>query len=136
MTNFSIDHETIGDDLHAMAVRLFPICRSVTGDGVRETLEILRETVPVEICEVPTGTKVFDWEVPREWNVRDAYVKNSEGQRIIDFRQSNLHLVNGSLPVRQSMAWSELKQHLHTLPSQPDRIPYRTCFFKDEWGFA
>lgn len=136
MTSLPLDIETVGRELHAMAVRLFPICRSITGDGVRETLKILRETVPLEICEVPTGTKVFDWVVPREWNVRDAYVKNEHGQRIIDFCQSNLHLVNGSLPVRQSLSWSELKQHLHTLPSQPDRIPYLTCFFKDEWGFC
>ncbi len=135
-SSLPVDLETAGRQLHAMATRLFPICRSMSGNGVRETLEILRQTIPVEICEVPTGTKVFDWVVPREWNVVDAYVKNSDGQRVIDFRQSNLHLVNGSQPIRQNLTWNRLKKKLHTIPSQPDKIPYITCFHKQDWGFC
>ncbi len=136
MTFVPRDFQTVGDDLHAMAARLFPICRSITGNGVRETLQILQKTVPIEICEVPTGTEVFDWSVPQEWNIRDAYVATGYGMRVIDFQASNLHVVNGSQPVRRTMTWSELKPHLHTLPDQPDFIPYRTCYFKEGWGFC
>jgi aminopeptidase-like protein len=128
--------ENIGDQLHAMAARLFPICRSMTGDGVRETLKILQESVPVEIHEVASGTKVLDWVVPKEWNVRDAYVKDSKGNRVIDFHQSNLHLVSGSMPVSGIFLWSELKSRLYTVPDQPDRVPFRTCHFKKDWGFC
>ncbi len=132
----SVELEAIGDELHAMATRLFPICRSVTGDGVRETLQIMQESIPLDIVEVPTGTEVFDWVVPHEWNIRDAYVKNSAGKRVIDFRQSNLHLVNGSQPVQQSLTWGELKKKIHSIQSQPERIPFITCFHKDDWGFC
>jgi len=131
-----VELDTIGNELHAMATRLFPICRSVTGDGVRETLQIMQESIPLDIVEVPTGTEVFDWVVPHEWNVRDAYVKNSAGERVINFCQSNLHLVNGSQPISQTIDWSELKKKLHTVPSQPDLIPFITCFHKDDWGFC
>ena len=92
--------------------------------------------MPIEIREVPTGTAAFDWQVPPEWNVRDAYVADGTGRRVIDFRRSNLHLVNGSVPVDRVMAWSALRPHLHTLPDQPERIPYRTAFFREEWGFC
>lgn len=119
-----------------MAARLFPICRGTTGDGVRETLSIMQETMPLRIHEVPSGTQVFDWTVPQEWNVRDAYVKNRDGSRVIDFGKSNLHLVNGSRPVRCSLPWSALKDKLHTLPAQPDRVPFLTCGMKDDWGFC
>ena len=133
---FSADLKSIGNELHALASELFPICRSVTGDGVRQTLEILRKTAHLQICEIPTGTKVFDWEVPQEWNIRDAYVKNARGERVIDFQLSNLHLVNGSHPVYETLNWSALKQKLHTLTSQPDCIPYITNFSKNDWGFC
>ena len=136
MTAFSTEHEIVGRHLHQVATRLFPICRSISGDGVRETLAILNETIPLEVVEVPTGTKAYDWEVPKEWNVRDAYVKNAHGQRVIDFQQCNLHLVNGSHPVNQHLAWDELKKNVHSLPDQPDLIPYRTCYFKQDWGFC
>jgi len=91
--------------------------------------------LPLEVCEVPTGTQVFDWTVPKEWNIRDAWVKNAKGERVIDFQQSNLHVVNYSAPVSQRMQISELKRHVFTLPDQPDLIPYRTSFYKEEWGF-
>lgn len=125
-----------GLDLHHLASRLFPINRSMTGNGVRESLAILSEHIPLTMCEVPSGTKVLDWTVPDEWNVRDAYVMDETGQRIIDWRQNNLHLVNGSMPLNTRLRWDELKQKLHTLPSRPDLIPYRTCFFKEDWGFC
>lgn len=130
------EREEIGRELHAMAARLFGICRSMTGDGVRETLSLLRAWAPFETVEVETGTQAFDWTVPPEWNVRDAFVKDEQGKRVIDFRHSNLHLVNGSVPMQTSLTWSELKPHLRTLPEQPDRIPYRTAFFKEDWGFC
>lgn len=136
MTFVPREFKTIGSDLHAMATRLFPICRSITGHGVRETLNVLKEIVPVDVREVPTGTEVFDWTVPREWNIRDAYVATGFGNRVIDFKACNLHVVNGSSPVRCTMAWSELRSHIHTLPDQPDLVPYRTCHFKDDWGFC
>jgi aminopeptidase-like protein len=125
-----------GREMHSLAAELFPICRSVAGPGVRETLRRLSSEIPLKICEVPSGTKVFDWEVPNEWQLHDAFIDDSHGNRIVDFRHSNLHVVNGSLPINQTLRWSELKHHLHTLPDQPDLIPYRTCFHQDDWGFS
>lgn len=116
--------------------RLYPICRSITGNGVRETLRIIGEHIPIQIHEVPTGTKVFDWTVPKEWNVKDAYVKNSKGERVIDFQKSNLHVVNYSVPVRARMRLNELKKHLHSLPEHPEWIPYLTSYYKELWGFC
>jgi len=115
---------------------LYPICRSITGDGVRETLRIMKNIIPLEIVEIPTGTKVFDWEVPREWNIRDAYIKDLKGNKIVDFKDSNLHVVNYSIPVDKIIPFSELKNHLHTLPEYPDWIPYRTSYYKETWGFC
>lgn len=115
---------------------LYPICRSITGDGVRETLRILQQYIPLTIREVPTGTKVFDWEVPREWNIRDAYVKDPKGDKVIDFQQSNLHVLNYSVPVRGTFDLDTLKSHLFTLPDQPDLIPYRTSYYQENWGFC
>lgn len=115
---------------------LYPICRSITGDGLRETLRLLQRQIPLEIREVPTGTQVFDWTVPKEWNIRDAYVKNAKGERVIDFQKSNLHVVNYSVPVRLRMPLAELKEHLFTLPKHPDWIPYRTSYYKESWGFC
>lgn len=117
-------------------VELYPICRSITGDGLRETLRLLQREIPLELREIPTGTQVFDWTVPKEWNIRDAYVKNAKGERVIDFQKSNLHLVNYSVPVRRRMGLAELKEHLFTLPKHPDWIPYRTSYYKESWGFC
>ena len=134
LTNRNLD--TAGREMYSLATELFPICRSMTGPGVRETLERLSQHVSLQTHEVPTGTRVFDWEVPREWRIDDAYIKDSHGTRMVDFRNSNLHVVNGSSPIHRTMSWPELKGHLHTLPEQPDLIPYRTCFHREEWGFC
>jgi aminopeptidase-like protein len=116
--------------------RLYPICRSITGDGVRETLGIISEYIPLETVEVPSGISVFDWVIPKEWNIRDAYIKDSQGKRVIDFERSNLHVVNYSVPVSTKMSLEELKSHLFSLPEQPDWIPYRTSYYNDSWGFS
>jgi aminopeptidase-like protein len=122
--------------MHALAARLYPICRSITGRGVRESLAIIRDHVPVQIRDVPSGTQVFDWTIPKEWNIRDAYVANAEGERVIDFRRHNLHVVQYSRAVRARMTLDELMPRLHTLPDRPDAIPYRTSYYKDDWGFC
>jgi aminopeptidase-like protein len=128
--------ESLGNDLMALIARLYPICRSITGDGVRQTLEILSEQIDLDVHEVPSGTRVLDWTVPPEWNIRDAYVADSSGRRVIDFRASNLHVVSYSVPVRRTMTLDELRPHLHTLPEQPELIPYRTSYYVEDWGFC
>lgn len=126
----------IGRSMHRLVSDLYPICRSITGEGVRSTLRILQQKIPLDIVEVPTGTPVFDWTVPREWNIRDAYVANNKGERVVDFRNSTLHIVNYSVPVRAKMSLSDLKPHLFTLPEYPNWIPYRTSYYKETWGFC
>ena len=126
----------VGKKMFRLVERLYPICRSITGNGVRETLKILKEYIPLEIREVPTGTQVFDWKVPQEWNIRDAYVKNSEGKRVIDFQNTNLSVVSYSQPVRKRISLEELKRHLFTLPDHPEWIPYRTSYYQEDWGLC
>jgi aminopeptidase-like protein len=130
------DFAAFGREMHALVTELYPICRSITGDGLRQTLGILRRTAPLAVREVPTGTPVLDWTVPKEWNIRDAYVANGKGERVIDFRRSNLHVVNYSTPVRATMPLSELRPRLHSLPERPDWIPYRTSYYQEDWGFC
>ena len=130
------DPAELGKELHAFAAQLYPICRSISGEGIRQTLELIGERIPLRKFSVPTGTQVFDWTVPKEWNIRDAYVKDSSGRRVIDFQKSNLHVLNYSTPIRASLALSDLKSHLFTIPEQPDRIPYRTSYYKEDWGFC
>ncbi|SEB29721.1 aminopeptidase-like domain-containing protein [Amycolatopsis tolypomycina] len=125
-----------GAELHALVERLYPICRSITGDGVRQTLDIIGEHIPLDRHEVPTGTAVLDWTIPQEWNIRDAYVAAPSGERVIDFQELNLHVVGYSVPVRQRMPLSELREHLHTLPDQPSWVPYRTSYYAPAWGFC
>jgi aminopeptidase-like protein len=125
-----------GGRMMALARDLYPICRSITGNGVRETLDIVKQRIPLEIVEVPTGTPVLDWEVPNEWNIRDAHISNSKGERVVDFNKSNLHVVGYSAPIDAEMTLDELSPHLHTLPDHPDWIPYRTGYFSDTWGFC
>jgi aminopeptidase-like protein len=130
------DLTATGEELHHFAAEMYPICRSITGDGLRETLRLVGRRIPVEVFEVPSGTAVFDWTVPKEWNVRDAYIKDASGKRIVDFGRSNLHVLNYSTPVRAKMPLSELRTHLFTLPEHPDWIPYRTSYYKEQWGFC
>ena len=125
-----------GAAMHALVRELYPVCRSITGDGLRATLRRLREDVPLELHEVPTGTRVLDWTVPKEWNIRDAWVADAQGRRVIDFRRHNLHVLNYSVPVRRRMTLAELRPHLFTLPEQPDLIPYRTSYYTEAWGFC
>ena len=128
--------QELGREIHGLMAELYPICRSITGDGFRRTLERLRREIPIKVHEVPSGTRVFDWTVPREWNIRDAYVKNAQGERVIDFQKHNLHVLNYSVPIHRKMELRELKKHLHSLPDQPDLIPYRTSYYSENWGFC
>jgi aminopeptidase-like protein len=128
--------EEIGRQLHHMAAELYPICRSITGNGIRETLAAIQKRIPLQIVEVPSGTTAFDWIVPKEWNIRDAYIKRRDGSRIVDFQKSNLHVLSYSAPVRAVMPLDELRRHLFTLPEHPDWIPYRTSYYEDNWGFC
>jgi len=130
------DGPTIGQQMYALVTELYPIWRSITGEGVRETLRRLQRHVPVSLVEVPTGTEVFDWTIPREWNIRDAFVKNADGERVIDFQRSNLHVLNYSVPVHKRMSLSELKEHLFSLPEHPEWVPYRTSYYDERWGFC
>jgi len=128
--------EALGQEMFGLIAELYPICRSITGNGLRETLRRLQRVVPLTMHEVPTGTQVFDWTIPNEWNIRDAYVKDPTGTRVIDFQQCNLHIVNYSVPVRGQMSLEDLKPHLFTLPEHPEWIPYRTSYYKESWGFC
>ena len=132
----SLGFSQLGKDMYQLVAELYPICRSITGDGVRETLNRLQKHIPLTVHEIPSGTQVFDWTVPQEWNIRDAYIKNSKGTRIVDFKESNLHVVNYSVPVKRKMSLQELKHHLFTLPDHPDWIPYRTSYYTERWGFC
>jgi aminopeptidase-like protein len=132
----AVDSTEIGQQIFDLMAELYPICRSITGDGLRQTLQRVAKRIPLTIHEVPSGTQAFDWTVPREWNIRDAYVKDSRGERVIDFRKSNLHVVNYSVPIFKKMPLRELREHLFTLPDHPEWIPYRTSYYKESWGFC
>jgi aminopeptidase-like protein len=116
--------------------RLWPLNRSITGNGLRESLRILQELIPVELVEVPTGTKVLDWQVPLEWNIEDAYLLDPSGKKAVDFKKSNLHVINYSEPVESEMTLEELEPHLHSIREQPDAIPYITSYYRQRWGFC
>jgi aminopeptidase-like protein len=126
-----------GVDIYALAKRLWPINRSITGDGVRETLRIIKEQLPtLLIHELPSGTPVFDWNIPKEWRVRDAYIIAPCGTKFCEFKKNNLHLVGYSTPVRATLSLSDLKKNLYTLPDQPNAIPYITSYYEERWGFC
>jgi aminopeptidase-like protein len=128
--------EEVGEELHDLIRELFPICRSITGNGLRRTFELIGERIPLEVTEVPTGTQVLDWTIPQEWNVDAAWVAGPDGQRVVDFADSNLHLLGYSVPVRLRLPLAELKEHLWSLPEHPDRIPFRNSYYSPNWGFC
>jgi aminopeptidase-like protein len=125
-----------GERMHALVRRLFPICRSITGEGLRETFREIGKQVPLTMHEVPTGTPVFDWQVPREWNIRAARIETLDGEVIVDFADNNLHVVGYSVPVARVVSREELAAHIHTLPDRPDVVPYRTAYYAETWGFC
>jgi len=129
-----------GEDMLRFIAEAYPICRSITGDGVRRTLAMIGESIggriPLDVHEVPSGTPVFDWTVPREWSIRDAWIKDPSGRKVVDFQVCNLHVLNYSVPIHAKMPLEELKTHLFTLPDKPDLIPYRTSYYKEAWGFC
>lgn len=132
-----LSSDAVGEEMHALAAELFPLCRSITGEGTRQTLRRIAADLPgMTLHEVPSGTPCFDWHVPLEWNVRDAYVADAHGNRLIDFRENNLHLVGYSTPTDTEMGLTELQAHLHSLPDQPDAIPYVTSYYSPRWGFC
>ncbi|MEM1068476.1 MAG: DUF4910 domain-containing protein [Planctomycetota bacterium] len=131
-----IRRDDVGQSAYELIEELYPICRSITGDGVRQTLDRLCNVVPLQVHEVPSGTRVLDWLVPDEWNIRDAWIKDDQGNRVVDFRSHNLHVVNYSEPIQRVVSRTELLEHVHSLPDHPDWIPYRTAYYKRDWGFC
>jgi aminopeptidase-like protein len=128
--------DSAGADALELVRRLFPICRSLTGDGVRQTFDVLEGHIPLQRREIASGTKVFDWNVPQEWNIREAHITAPDGTRVVDFQRLNLHVVGYSEPVRATLPLEALRDRLHTLPDQPDLIPYRTSYYDRTWGFC
>ncbi|OFV93296.1 MAG: peptidase M28 [Acidobacteria bacterium RIFCSPLOWO2_12_FULL_65_11] len=131
-----LNTQAIGAELYDRIRRLYPICRSITGKGLRDTLGLIGQEIDLETREVPSGTQAFDWIVPKEWNVQDAYVKDRDGVRVVDFNASNLHVVQYSMPVRRRMTLAELRPHLFSIPERPDWIPYKTSYYRETWGFC
>ena len=143
MRSFDLEHlgsrlhiDDAGKAIHEQIRELYPLCRSVTGDGVRETLRIVGRELPLVIHETPSGTRVLDWVVPQEWNVREAWLKGPDGKTLADLRWSNLHVVGYSVPIRARLSLAELRPHLHSLPEHPDWIPFRSSVYRPDWGFC
>ena len=128
--------EQLGAEIHSFMADLFPMCRSLTGDGVRDTLAAVARQVPVEVTEIPTGTAILDWQVPPEWTIRDAWIADTSGRRLVDFHESNLHVVSYSQPVHGVFAFADIRARLFTLPDRPSVIPYRTSYWSETWGFC
>lgn len=129
--------QNVGQRMYDLAERMFPICRSITGNGLRKSLEIICEELPeIKITEVPTGTQVFDWTVPKEWNISGGWIRTKQDETIVDFNETNLHVVGYSVPVHKTVSREELLEHVYTIPEQPDWIPYVTSYYKERWGFC
>lgn len=126
----------VGDSLHRFAAELYPICRSITGDGIHRTLELISARIPLKLTKVASGTQVFDWTVPKEWNIQSAYINGPDGERVVDFRDHNLHVLNYSTPIDATLSLEQLRPHLFSLPDHPDWIPYRTSYYQENWGFC
>ena len=124
------------NNLELLFDKLWPLCRSITGEGLRNSFKILQDVIPLNLTEVPTGTKVFDWEIPEEWIIEDAYIITPNGEKICDFKKNNLHVVNYSLPIDATIEYHELVNNLHYLSNQPDAIPYITSYYSRNWGFC
>jgi aminopeptidase-like protein len=129
-------NHALGESLHAFIRELYPLCRSISGEGLRQTLRLIQNRIPITVHEVPTGTPVLDWDIPNEWNIRGARIETADGRTIMDFRDHSLHVVNYSGPIDAVVTRAELARHVHTLPDQPDLIPYRTGYFSNDWGFC
>lgn len=132
----AVDRERLGDEMYALAEELYPVCRSITGPGLRQTLDVLGRKLPLERRRVASGTPVFDWTVPKEWSIREAWLRGPDGRKVVDFADCNLHVVNYSVPVHRRLSLEELRPHLHTLPDRPDWTPYRTSYYDETWGFC
>lgn len=130
------DKENYGEKMYNFVEELFPICRSITGKGIEQTLNYIQKRIPIQINKVPSGTKVFDWKIPKEWNINDAYVMDMKGNKIIDFQQNNLHVVGYSTPIDKEVTLEELQEHLFSIENQPNAIPYITSYYKERWGFC
>ena len=128
--------DTIYEEMYSLMVELYPICRSITGNGVRQSHKIIGKHIKLQTFEIPSKTQVFDWIIPKEWNIANAYIIDPKGDKIIDFKKSNLHVLNYSVSIHKKMSLHELKPHLYTLPDQPDVIPYRTSYYNEDWGFC
>ena len=126
----------LGSDAYSFIETLYPICRSITGAGSRQTLQLIAQQIGLEVSEIPTGTQVFDWVVPEEWNIRDAYIEDMSGNKLIDFKVSNLHVVSYSMPIDKVVSKEELDEHLHSIPEHPEWVPYRTSYYNKSWGFC
>jgi aminopeptidase-like protein len=136
MIKYEFDKMSLIKDADNLLKQLFPICRSITGEGLRKTLSELNKVTDFEILEIPSGEKHYDWDVPEEWNINDAYIKDSKGKKIIDFKNSNLHVMNYSISINSKLSYHELKSHLYTLPNLPNAIPYKTSYYNKGWGFC
>jgi|TARA_B100001167_G_scaffold172861_1_gene124800 aminopeptidase-like protein len=130
------DSSKIGEEMYGLIKDLFPICRSITGNGTRETLKIISELISIDVHEVHSGTRVFDWIIPNEWNIKDAYIKSPKGEKLVDFKESNLHILYYSTPIHKKISLKELKEHILTQPDRPKDIPYRTSYYSEKWGFC
>ncbi len=134
--DLSNNAKSVGSEMYCLMENLYPICRSITGNGVRQTLAEIKKYIDLQVHEIPTNTQVFDWTIPKEWNITDAYIADSKGNRVVDFKKSNLHVVSYSIPIRKKMRLAELKQHLYTIPDLPNTVPYLTSYYKEDWGFC